>query len=158
DWVVAVRSVSQAGKKSEFATAGTVEVKLTDVAGAIEDVQQSANGKNQVHYSTEPPTEADAGIVGDTWWVGQVGRPNDIVEATNLVFNPSFEVAPSGLSLSSGLASAVQSTDSRGILSGAHCLSVTGASSGISVTSAQIAVYTSPGISAGEYLGWGWSL
>ena len=70
DWVVAVRSVSQAGKKSEFATAGTVEVKLTDVAGAIEDAQQSANGKNNVTYSESPPTEADEGIVGDTWFVG----------------------------------------------------------------------------------------
>ena len=91
DWVVAVRSVSQAGKKSEFATAGTVEVKLTDVAGAIEAVQDSANGKNKVTYSDRPPTPADPGIFDDTWFVGQVGRPEDIIEATNLATNPSFQ-------------------------------------------------------------------
>src|SRR5699024_3021511 len=158
EWVVVARSVSRAEKRSLDGDAGTVTVELTDITGAINDAIGSANGKNTVTYSETAPTPADEGIVGDTWWVGQVGRPNDIVEATNLVFNPSFEVAPSDLGVSSGLAGAVQSTDSRGILSGAHCLSVTGASSGISVTSAQIAVYTSPGISAGEYLGWGWSL
>ena len=91
DWVVAVRSVSQAGKKSEFATAGTVEVKLTDVAGAIEAVQDSANGKNKVTYSSHAPTENDPGIFDDTWFVGQVGRPDDIIEATNLVLNPSAD-------------------------------------------------------------------
>ena len=90
DWVVAVRSVSQAGKKSEFATAGTVEVKVTDVAGAIEAVQDSANGKNKVTYSSHAPTENDPGIFDDTWFVGQVGRPEDIIEATNLAENPSF--------------------------------------------------------------------
>lgn len=83
-WAVAVRSVSQAGKKSEFASAGTVEVKLVDLAGAIEAVQDSANGKNKVTYSDRPPTAADPGIFDDTWFVGQVGRPNDLVEATNL--------------------------------------------------------------------------
>ena len=91
DWVVAVRSVSQAGKKSEFATAGTVEVKVTDLSGAIEDVQDSANGKNKVTYSDRPPTPADPGIFDDTWFVGQVGRPNDVIEATNLALNGSFE-------------------------------------------------------------------
>ena len=90
DWVVAVRSVSQAGKKSEFATAGTVEVKLTDVAGAIEAVQDSANGKNKVTYSSHAPTPDDPGIFDDTWFVGQVGRPSDVVEATNLAHNPAF--------------------------------------------------------------------
>ena len=104
DWVVAVRSVSQAGKKSEFATAGTVEVKLTDVAGAIEAVQDSANGKNKVTYSEHPPTESDPGIFDDTWFVGQVGRPNDIIEATNLAPNPSFEgdIGQNGILISSG--------------------------------------------------------
>ena len=158
EWTVVARSVSRAEKRSLDGDAGTVEVKLVDIDGAIEAVQDSANGKNKVTYSSHAPTPDDPGIFDDTWFVGQVGRPSDVVEATNLVFNPSFEVAPSDLSLSSGLASAVQSTDSRGILSGAHCLSVTGASSGIGANSAQIAVYTSPGISAGEYLGWGWSL
>ncbi len=90
-WAVAVRSVSQAGKKSNFFSAGTVEVKLVDLAGAIKAVQDSANGKNKVNYSDRPPTAADPGIFDDTWFVGQVGRPNDVVEATNLLPNASFE-------------------------------------------------------------------
>src|SRR5699024_359129 len=57
----------------EFATAGTVEVKLTDVAGAIDAVQDSANGKNKVTYSDRPPTPADPGIFDDTWFVGSTG-------------------------------------------------------------------------------------
>ena len=89
-WAVAVRSVSQAGKKSEFFSAGTVEVKLVDLAGAIEAVQDSANGKNKVTYSEHAPTPDDPGIFDDTWFVGQVGRPNDVVEATNLARNSSF--------------------------------------------------------------------
>ncbi|WP_423058714.1 hypothetical protein [Brevibacterium linens] len=89
-WAVAVRSVSQAGKKSEFFSAGTVEVKLVDLAGAIEAVQDSANGKNKVHYSVRPPTPDDPGIFDDTWFVGQVGRPNDVVEATNLTRSPRY--------------------------------------------------------------------
>ncbi len=95
-WAVAVRSVSQAGKKSEFFSAGTVEVKLVDLAGAIEAVQDSANGKNKVTYSDRPPTAADPGIFDDTWFVGQVGRPNDLVEATNIVTNPSAETGIDG--------------------------------------------------------------
>lgn len=90
-WAVAVRSVSQAGKKSEFASAGTVEVKLVDLAGAIEAVQDSANGKNKVNYSDRPPTPSDPGIFDDTWFVGQVGRPNDVVEATNLFTDPALK-------------------------------------------------------------------
>lgn len=97
-WAVAVRSVSQAGKKSEFASAGTVEVKLVDLAGAIEAVQDSANGKNKVTYSDRPPTPADPGIFDDTWFVGQVGRPNDVVEATNIVANSSLETDAAGWS------------------------------------------------------------
>lgn len=89
-WAVAVRSVSQAGKKSEFFSAGTVEVKLVDLAGAIEAVQDSANGKNKVTYSSHAPTPDDPGIFDDTWFVGQVGRPEDIIEATNLALNPRF--------------------------------------------------------------------
>lgn len=103
-WAVAVRSVSQAGKKSEFASAGTVEVKLVDLAGAIEAVQDSANGKNKVHYSVRPPTPEDPGIFDDTWFVGQVGRPNDVVEATNLATNPSFEGGVSGWTQSNATA------------------------------------------------------
>src|SRR5699024_4010639 len=91
EWVVVARSVSRAEKRSLDGDAGTVEVKLVDIDGAIDDVQDSANGKNKVTYSDRPPTENDPGIFDDTWFVGQVGRPNDIVEATNAAFNGSFE-------------------------------------------------------------------
>ena len=87
EWAEAVRSVSQAGKKSEFASAGTVEVKLVDLAGAIEAVQDSANGKNKVTYSEDAPTPADPGIAGDVWWVGSV---EDIPNPNNLAQNASF--------------------------------------------------------------------
>ena len=93
EWTVVARSVSRAEKRSLDGDAGTVEVKLVDIDGAIEAVQDSANGKNKVTYSDSPPTPADPGIFDDTWFVGQVGRPNDIVEATNLMPNPSFETA-----------------------------------------------------------------
>src|SRR5699024_135401 len=91
EWTVVARSVSRAEKRSLDGDAGTVEVKLVDIDGAIDAVQDSANGKNKVTYSDRPPTPADPGIFDDTWFVGQVGRPNDIVEATNLARNPSFE-------------------------------------------------------------------
>ena len=93
EWTVVARSVSRAEKRSLDGDAGTVEVKLVDIDGAIEAVQDSANGKNKVTYSEHAPTPADPGIFDDTWFVGQVGRPNDIVEATNLIPNPSFETA-----------------------------------------------------------------
>lgn len=89
-WTVVARSVSRAEKRSLDGDAGTVEVKITDLSGAIEAVQDSANGKNQVHYSSTPPTPADPGIKDDTWFVGEVGRPNDIIEATNLARNGRF--------------------------------------------------------------------
>src|SRR5699024_679808 len=91
EWVVVARSVSRAEKRSLDGDAGTVEVKLVDIDGAIEAVQDSANGKNKVTYSDRPPTPADPGIFDDTWFVGQVGRPNDVIEATNHLTNPSFE-------------------------------------------------------------------
>ena len=91
EWTVVARSVSRAEKRSLDGDAGTVEVKLVDIDGAIEAVQDSANGKNKVTYSEHAPTESDPGIFDDTWFVGQVGRPNDIVEATNLSLNPSMQ-------------------------------------------------------------------
>ena len=91
EWTVVARSVSRAEKRSLDGDAGTVDVELVGLTGAINDAIGSANGKNTVTYAEVPPTPADEGIVGDTWWVGQVGRPNDIVEATNLVLNPSAD-------------------------------------------------------------------
>ena len=112
EWTVAARSVSRAEKRSLDGDAGTVEVKLVDIDGAIEAVQDSANGKNQVHYSSTAPTPADPGIKDDTWFVGEVGRPNDIVEATNLAQNPSFtsmlnQIGAGDMSPSSGTAAIV---------------------------------------------------
>ena len=69
--------MSQAGKKSEFASAGTVEVKLTDLSGAIEAVQDSANGKNKITWSLRAPTEDDLGTIGDTWWVNEARTHED---------------------------------------------------------------------------------
>lgn len=71
----------------------TLNDKLDDAFGQIEDAIVSANGKNTVHYEDRPPTPSDPGIFDDTWFVGQVGRPNDIIEATNMCPNPSFELA-----------------------------------------------------------------
>lgn len=76
-WAVAVRSVSQAGKKSEFFSAGTVEVKITDLSGAIEAVQDSANGKNKITWSLRAPTSEDPGTIGDTWWVNEARTHED---------------------------------------------------------------------------------
>src|SRR5699024_10605671 len=94
EWTVVARSVSRAEKRSLDGDAGTVDVELVGLTGAINDAIGSANGKNTVTYAEVPPTPADEGIVGDTWFVGQVGRPEDLVEATNLVLNPS--AAPDG--------------------------------------------------------------
>ena len=98
EWTVVARSVSRAEKRSLDGDAGTVDVKLVDIDGAIEAVQDSANGKNKVTYSDRPPTPADPGIFDDTWFVGQVGRPNDVVEATNIVANSSLETDAAGWS------------------------------------------------------------
>ena len=76
-WAVAVRSVSQAGKKSEFFSAGTVEIKITDLSGAIEAVRDSANGKNKITWSLRAPTSEDLGAVGDTWWVNEARTRED---------------------------------------------------------------------------------
>ena len=74
EWTVVARSVSRAEKRSLDGDAGTVEVKIVDIDGAIEAVQDSANGKNQVTYSERNPTAADPGIAGDTWFVGRSGE------------------------------------------------------------------------------------
>lgn len=56
-----------------------VEVAFTSIDGAINDAQLSADGKNVVTYSDVPPTPADEGAVGDTWWVGSVADPENPV-------------------------------------------------------------------------------
>lgn len=66
---------------------------LSDLGDAVEGAIASANGKNRVHFDDRAPTPADPGIAGDPWFVGQVGRPNDVVEATNYATNPSLEAS-----------------------------------------------------------------
>lgn len=140
EWTVVARSVSRAEKRSLDGDAGTVEVKLVDIDGAIDAVQDSANGKNKVTYSDRPPTPADPGIFDDTWFVGQVGRPNDIVEATNLAHNPSFQSM--ALSLGAGSmptrAGAVLSLSDDWASSGDTSLKISGGTSWY--TSAYVAV------------------
>ena len=72
EWTVVARSVSRAEKRSLDGGAGTVDVELVGLTGAINDAIGSANGKNTVHYSEVPPTPADEGVLGDTWFVNQV--------------------------------------------------------------------------------------
>ena len=113
EWTVVARSVSRAEKRSLDGDAGTVEVKLVDIDGAIDAVQDSANGKNKVTYSDRPPTPADPGIFDDTWFVGQVGRPNDVVEATNLATNPAFGNGTTGWISSNGNPALTVTNDGR---------------------------------------------
>ena len=87
EWTVVARSVSRAEKRSLDGDAGTVDVELVGLTGAINDAIGSANGKNTVTYSETAPTPADEGIAGDTWFVGSVA---DIPNPNNLAQNAEF--------------------------------------------------------------------
>lgn len=87
---VGLVAVSQSRARSEMSDTVEVDVTLVGMGDAIEAVADSANGKNKVTWSSEAPTPDDEGIAGDTWFVGEVGRPDDIIEAINLAVNPSF--------------------------------------------------------------------
>ena len=87
EWTVVARSVSRAEKRSLDGDAGTVDVELVGLTGAINDAIGSANGKNTVTYAEVPPTPADEGIAGDTWFVGSVA---DIPNPNNLALNAEF--------------------------------------------------------------------
>ena len=87
EWTVVARSVSRAEKRSLDGDAGTVDVELVGLTGAINDAIGSANGKNTVTYSETAPTPADEGIAGDTWFVGSVA---DIKNPNNLAQNAEF--------------------------------------------------------------------
>ena len=89
EWAVVARSVSRAEKRSLDGDAGTVDVELVGLTGAINDAIGSANGKNTVTYAEVPPTPADEGIVGDTWWVGSAD--SDTENPDNVLTNGSFE-------------------------------------------------------------------
>ena len=69
DWFITARSVSRAGKRSLDGDAGTVAVQLVGLTGAIEAVQESANGKNTIYYSPTEPVAPDGGFNnGDLWF------------------------------------------------------------------------------------------
>ena len=129
EWAVVARSVSRAEKRSLDGDAGTVEVKLVDIDGAIDAVQDSANGKNKVTYSDRPPTPDDPGIFDDTWFVGQVGRPEDIIEGRNLARNPGAhpDGTPWGWAGGSGVV-AEMSSHTRGGLDVARATYLSGSS------------------------------
>src|SRR5699024_6638118 len=86
-------------------------------------VQDSANGKNKVTYSEHPPTESDPGIFDDTWFVGQVGRPNDVIEGKNRVRNPS--AVPSGTAWTTRTGSRTAATMSATTRGGMSCFRAT---------------------------------
>ena len=127
EWTVVARSVSRAEKRSLDGDAGTVEVKLVDIDGAIEAVQDSANGKNKVTYSEFAPTPADPGIFDDTWFVGQVGRPEDVIEGKNRVRNPSAVPTGTGWSTRAGNPTTMSAT-TRGGMSCFRATTVSGSS------------------------------
>ena len=69
DWVITARSVSRAGKRSLDGDAGTVAVQLVGLTGAIDAVQESANGKSTIYYSPTEPTPPELGFNnGDLWF------------------------------------------------------------------------------------------
>ena len=105
EWTVVARSVSRAEKRSLDGDAGTVDVELVGLTGAINDAIGSANGKNTVTYAETAPTPADEGIAGDTWFVGSVA---DIPNPNNLAQNAEFNTLQ--YQRSDGMASASTGT------------------------------------------------
>lgn len=83
---------------SAFGSIDSINDDMSDLGDAVAGAVASANGKNTVTYDERPPTTSDEGIAGDSWFVGQVGRPNDLVEATNIVANSSLETDAAGWS------------------------------------------------------------
>lgn len=74
---------------SAFGSIDSINDDMSDLGDAVAGAVASANGKNTVTYDERPPTPADDGIAGDSWFVGEVGRPDDVVQATNNVLNPN---------------------------------------------------------------------
>ena len=69
DWFITARSVSRAGKRSLDGNAGTVAVQLVGLTGAIDAIQESANGKNTIYYSPTEPVAPETGFNnGDLWF------------------------------------------------------------------------------------------
>lgn len=67
EWFIVARSVSRAEKRSLDGDAGTVQVNLVGLEGAIEAVQESADGKNTIYYSATMPPGFDY-VNGDLWF------------------------------------------------------------------------------------------
>ena len=69
DWFITARSVSRAGKRSLDGDAGTASVQLVGLTGAIEAIQESANGKSTIYYSSTEPVAPEGGFNnGDLWF------------------------------------------------------------------------------------------
>ncbi|HCG55320.1 hypothetical protein, partial [Brevibacterium sp.] len=110
---------------SAFGSIDSINDDMSDLGDAVAGAVVSANGKNTVTYDDRPPTGTDEGITGDSWFVGQVGRPEDVVEATNLLANPSFEteVLPGYFTLNTS-----RSSNPMGVVSGSYCMAMATAS------------------------------
>lgn len=99
---------------SAFGEIDSINDDMSDLGDAVQGAIASANGKNTVHFDDHAPTPSDEGVAGDTWFVGRVGRPDEVVEATNLAMNPSLTslnniLGPGQISPSSGTATIVTS-------------------------------------------------
>ncbi|WP_420733182.1 hypothetical protein [Brevibacterium luteolum] len=67
-WWVALAVEAQSGRRSPLSVPVEAVVSLVNLDGALEAVRESANGKNSVTFSAEPPPSAYAGTAGDVWW------------------------------------------------------------------------------------------
>lgn len=76
---------------SAFGSIDSINDDMSDLDAAVRGAITSANGKNTVHFDDHAPGPEVEGVEGDAWFVGRVGRPEDIIEATNVAENPSLE-------------------------------------------------------------------
>lgn len=83
---ILVRAQETLGGKldSAFGQIDSINEDMSNLDEAVQGAVESANGKNTVNFDTVPPTEADEGVEGDTWFVGRVGREEEQVLARNL--------------------------------------------------------------------------
>lgn len=139
---------------SAFGQLDSINDDLSDLGEAVQGAVESANGKNVVHYEDHAPTSSDEGTEGDTWFVGQVGRPNDLVEVTNLATNPSFETNTVGVRVGGGGSgvTAYRSTYGGYSTSGNSSLWVNGPSSTSSTTDLTLQDSPAP-TPAGKWVG-----
>lgn len=144
---------------SAFGSIDSINDDMSDLGDAVAGAVVSANGKNTVTYDSVPPTPADEGIAGDSWFVGQVGHEETVLEENRSV-NPSFEADVSGWERRwsvNHIAGTHQSSNSRGVASGEKSLAVTGGDRPSS-SSAILQSSVPQQISAGEWMSFAASL